>query len=402
MSQEIAIGKNQLIFVKLEGTPGTAEVMTTSECLLITSDMDAKQARAFNEDNQKRLTVGKVDRLTFFYEAGTFTFSIYNKASGAAGTAPTEGVILEGLFGTEAIVGSTSVTYSQQGIDATIKTYTILFQKGHDVVWLTGCVFDKGEWNIKADNSDDGIVGFTVTGMYMQESRAGYDTVAVEIEGDPAPVATFEVDNAKRFIGTPFIEIGTDDNSGAGYQITAINYTTNIITVTPSISTDQSVGAVVKGWIPAQSEAGTLMHGRYSSLTEDDGSGAVARTHSIEANITYMNNIQHNNALKNDSEYPSVSAYTLGDREVTFSMTELFEKSSSRFNYDAKEQTNLAFVVPFSSADGGAAGSNGQFNIAKVRIDVPERTGDLEMTNALSGVCLETTSLNDAITLVFT
>jgi len=396
----IATGKNEVLFIKQEVVPGTAEVLVAADTVNVIS-AEFNQKRAFTPDNQKRPTVGKIGKPTFHYEVGNFTFTCYIKASGTAGTAPTENEVLKGLFGTETVDGGVSVTYSLRDIDTCPDTFTITRKYGFRTTQYVGCFFDSMTTPVKAGTSDDAIVQMTITGYFMTAHEAGYDNLSAEVDGSGTgtPTVTIPVDDASKYINTPLITIGTDDNAGAGHLIASINYTTNVITLAATMSTKQVDGATVKGWTPVATEAGNLMHGRFQYLTTNTGGGVTNEITAMEANISINNNLIVNNDIKNNSEYPSVSSVTKGEREVLVDFSVLMNQDASRYHYYAQVPTNVAVVAPA----GSVAGSKVAFHFPQVRIEPPEDTGDLQITSKINGEALETTgTLNDSVTLVFT
>ena len=99
MVQEIAFGRDIIVFAKEETTPGTKEFPGTGDAIFLTGEPTFKQVRNFIPDAQRRATYSKVERIKARLSPGEWSLSTYIKPSGDKGVAPECGQLLEGLFG---------------------------------------------------------------------------------------------------------------------------------------------------------------------------------------------------------------------------------------------------------------------------------------------------------------
>lgn len=94
-----------------------------------------------------------------------FSFDVEVKGSGAAGTAPEYGPLLQSCGMSETVVASTSVTYAPAS--SAIKSATIWFYQDGKLHKATGC---RGTFNFTAPVGGPAIIKFTMTGHFVSET----------------------------------------------------------------------------------------------------------------------------------------------------------------------------------------------------------------------------------------
>ncbi len=389
---DIAIGRDVIVFAKEETTPGTAIFPAATDAIFLTGEGSFKQQRGFLPDQQRRNTLSKVAQYKARLEPGEWSFPAYIKPCGTAGTAPECGHLLKGLFGKETVVGGTSVTYELLGPDSDLPTYSIWFRLGHTVFANLGCVVNSADVTVKAGNDDDSIVGITFSGNFMRQIRSGTDKLA---SAASAETTTITVDNARKFMVGSIIQIGDDNNSGSGYEVTDVDYETNILTFTPGLVTAQAVDAIVKGYLPTPTEVGEPVHGRLGNVTFDEDSSPV-NVPILQADIGINNNIKVLNEEKNDTDYPS--GYIRGsEREVTLSIQAYFTRDAMARYYEIDEQLQKEIKVPA----GDTAGKRLRFEFPQVELSTAEISGGEECILTMTKLPLATSSFEDEVKLVF-
>ena len=73
------------------------------------------------------------------------------------------------------------------------------------------------------------------------------------------------------------VVIGNNDNSGAGFEVTAVNEATKVLTISPEIAGAPAVDTLITPWVPTGSESGTLIHGRLGIGHQRRGHPAPAK-----------------------------------------------------------------------------------------------------------------------------
>lgn len=395
MAREIAIGRDQAIWVAAETTMDTGVWPTSAGTVLVTSDTDFKQSRIFLDDPQKRNSKGQFPHITGVFPGGEFTFTFLVKPSGSLGVVPSGAPILKALYGVETITGSTSVVYTQDGIDD-LPTISILVKDNFETTFYTGCAVSKGEFPVMADETDAALFQCTASGVFLSKYIAGTDELASEVDGTSTPVTAIPVLAAHRYNVGAKITVGTDDNSGTGFEITAVDTGTNTLTVTPGVATLQVAASTVEGWTPTISEVGTPVHGRYGAYTEDRAAAGAADVLITGATVTYDNAYTVPNKEKTQTAYPG--RIIPGIRVVEVAVTEYFRKTSTGIHYDADNDTDFDCTL----AAGDVAGTRARFTFNNVRKTTPEYSGDEERESAFMLKPFETAGVgNDATTLVF-
>jgi len=396
----IAFGKDQIMWAAVETAPGTVNFPVAAGTIQVTSDIDVNQIVMKAADKQKRNTLGRIEELRGPYEPGKIGFSTYIKPSGALGTAPAEGDLLRALFGIETVTGATSVVYTQSGITVAPVTLTLLIKRGFFSYLCTGCIIKQGVFAIKADGSDDAWGGAVWTAECMKVVQAGQLTLDGAHDGTGVPITEITVNEYAEIdeVGAK-ITIGTDDNTGSGFTITAVNAATKVITFTPACATLQADDALVYPYVPAIVESGYIQHGRYGAFSENRAAAGVAARDIVEATVTYVNPYVIATNVKTNTAYPEQVLTSDGsDREITVDWSFYIAATEGYQRYDAAQGTDYALSIPV----GDTAAYRYVFAIPKVEIETPNESGDGARTMELTGKGLETAAtLNNAISLTF-
>lgn len=395
----IAIGKDEVIWVKEETVLNTAVWPEAADAILLIDEPDFTQERAFIEDKQKRLTRSRLARVAGPYKGGVFTgVRTYIKPSGSLGVAPVPDTLLKGLFGIETINGATSVVYTLGTIDAALISFTILHKKGFNTVLYTGCVVDKGTFPVKAGVGDDALGEGTFDGVYLKSIQTGTDALNSTIDGSITPVTEIPLKGtkaAKMYDVGQKIVVGTNDNSGAGWIITArdIAASPNTLTITGGVDDEQLEDAVVKGWVPAITEAGNLIHGRFGQVQENIAAAGLTDLDIIDSVIEITNGIKVLEDEKTNTAWPE--SIVVGDRQVTLMINRYFKKDASTYKYDAEEQVSRIVNIPV----GATAAYRYLFEIPDFQFDTPKTSGEQEKITALTGIAFASASLDDEISM---
>jgi hypothetical protein len=187
--------------------------------------------------------------------------------------------------------------------------------------------------------------------------------------------------------------VGSEDNSGAGFSVTAVDTSADTITISPALSAAPSAGVVVAGFLPTPSLAGAPVEGRSAAgqITLD---GASLLVTSLDLELS--------NALKPDEEelsgdqYPS--AIYEGPRQVTATINARFLRKYAAWFAQARSQEQGALVV----ALGDVAGGKLRVEVPHGVFDTPEMGGDeIQRTMSVKLTGLASASLEDELTLTY-
>ena len=389
---EIAIGRDVIVYAKEESTPGTKVFPAGTDAIFLTGEGSFRQVRNFIPDAQRRATLSKVERIKSRLSPGEWSLPTYIKPSGSLGTAPECGQMLKGLFGLEMVNAGVDVQYTLAGISDTLPSFTIWFRLGHTVFCNMGCVVNSGDIAIKAGNDDDSIVGITFNGFFMRQIRTGTDKLS---QDETLGATTIHVANARKFMKESIISIGSLNNSGAGYEVTDVDYANNTLTISPQLEDNASQDDVVKGYLPSPTEAGEPVHGRLGQVTFDEG-GSPVNTPIIAATIGINNNVKMVEDEKADVDYPN-DFLRAAEREVTLSIDCYFKKDVAARWYEVDAQTEKEIKIPA----GDTAGKRLRFEFPRVQLDTPELGGAEEVVVTMPKALLASSSFEDEVKLVF-
>jgi len=388
VTNRIQQGRTVQFFSKVETEKGVLICPTATDFNVIAGQPDFGQQSSFTDSTEIRNSRSLVDRFQDQRPAGSWSVPMLVRPSGTAGTAPDGAAMLEAAFGTEDIVTDTSVTYSFT-MDNDLPTLTIAIGYADVAWWLVGATVNE----LKLTLTNKGALQLNFSGGYMWDCYAGY-TELDDSTGGGASVELASGEAVKFTVGA-LIQFYTgdawDDNEDAGYEITAINYDEDTLTLgtsAPALST----GDLVKYYLPASpTEVGESIECRTGTVEFDD---VVTKVTSCEATLANNNSYLEDEISSDDnptdfvSDIRSIKAAT----NIVLRTDDLIHFRNSRANTQVKIEI----------LGGDEAGKYMAFNIPQAVGDTPAMSGDLQRTAALNFTGLGTTSLEDEATLVFT
>ena len=248
---------------------------------------------------------------------------------------------------------------------------------------LSEAVYGAVVQNLTFNWSGDSYATWTVSGVGKDYAQTG-NTLA---NGAGSSATALIVDDADFFSPFSVISVGSTDN----VQVTAVNYSTNTLTIASSSWSDNDV---VKPYTPSPTLAGDPLFGTAGTLSLDNGSTTI--THlggslSINTGIDLLN-----------TEYGSSSAADVtvpAYREVTGSLDFLVRKDEvNLFNeFRRNVQKDLLFTI------GDTAGKRMKINCNVTELDPTQRDSpDADMIRySVNFVALASSSGDDEVTLVF-
>lgn len=169
----------------------------------------------------------------------------------AAGTAPDIGELLKHALGTETVSGGTSVTYSLA--DTTPSSLALRRASGTD--------FSESAWGMWCEELGIEIKGgsepeITASGGFARYSCLYPGATVSGAHTTPDTTIQLASGDAGRVRPGAYIGFGAETNGGAGYLVTAVDYATDIITISPTLANNVAGGTAVVNVVPAHTLSG--------------------------------------------------------------------------------------------------------------------------------------------------
>lgn len=175
----MALTRKRLILVKTETTYGTDSSPVGTDALLVRNlDITPIEADLVSRD-LIRPYLGNSPSLIANSRV-SITFQVEMAGSGTAGTAPRFGSILRACGLLEAIVASTSVTYTPRS--AGFESATIYFNNDGILHKATGC---RGTFTLNAAVGEIPTIDFTMTGVYNAPTDTAAPSVTYSAQASP-------------------------------------------------------------------------------------------------------------------------------------------------------------------------------------------------------------------------
>lgn len=258
-SADHALGRSRRTFAKGESAFGTFAKPSATDAFKSISPFKFNPSKDLKFLEENRNTRGRGTERIEGNLAVTWDVEAYLKPSGSAGTAPDVGELIKRAMGTETVTGGTKVDYTLSGTQALGSLS--LVQAMHD--GATSATFNLleaafGAW----------IESMTIKGSGKEEPRISFEGGAANYAmavrctstaGIAAAATTFTLAAASAFAlrKGAVIKIGTDDNSGAGYEVTDVGSTGTAITFTPGLVNEQVGATTITPFAPSETTAGS-------------------------------------------------------------------------------------------------------------------------------------------------
>lgn len=390
----LAIDRETLLFAKEETTFGVGVKPAAADQVLVAGEGRIRQARGYITDQQKRNTLSMLSRIAGRFEPGEATIPVYIKPSGTAGTKPEGAQIYKALFGREVVNASVDVRYKLLRISDTRPSDTLWFKQGHFVYMAWGTVFNRMSAPIRAGNTDDAVAQMTLDAFFAELRWTGTD-LANETFTTPAQTDLTVVDARKFTVGS-YIQKkdqstgAIDDNGGAGFQVTAVDTGTNILTITPGI-TNVNTNDIIEPWLPTGTELGNPVHGRLGLATR----GGV-NLPLLSSEVILDNKIKMLNEEKNGLDFPNRFLHGTA-RDVNINTDVYFDANVSKFFHESKESTRADVTIPI----GNVAGKQVKFLLKNVELNPPDVSGAEEKVMRIEGVAFASATFDDELEMVF-
>lgn len=185
------------------------------------------------------------------------------------------------------------------------------------VQFCTGCTVNNATVSPK---NEDGVM-FSFKGQGMRMGWAGESPMAASAS---AGATTITVDNAKLFTAGARIQNVTKgaNNSGAGFAITAVNVTTNVLTLGTAVpSGGWAEDDVIRGYLPTGTAVGTAIENRKVKVYIDGVEGRIRPTDlTFDVPKTYLTDVI---GTEFPEEFVEDTRKLTGNLNVYFKKTEI-------------------------------------------------------------------------------
>lgn len=375
---EIAYANQEEMFVIAETTAGQLKKPTASDRMYSVGPVDFGQDQEFLDDEQIRATASRLSPIAGRIMPGEFSFDTYVKPSGTPATPPEHDALFKALMGGGAVNGQTyEYTLANE-----LTSVSVWVKKGHTVFAMRGATIESAEFAV----SGDAIALISWSGKFMRQIIAG-EAYTASISG---AVLTMGVSGCERFSEGAYVEVGSDDNSGAGFRVLNNNPTNNTMTLdaSPAVS---GVQLVKPWWVTAGAEVGEPEHGKLGIVTVNGVQCIV-----LTATVSMVNNIKYYIDEKNNV----LTAERYGRpkiREIEGNLNLYFTAPGAGYWYRAEYQEADSLVIPVGKDDGQIM----ELQIPYAEYRTPKISGDEEFVEDVPFIAVASAGLNDEFKVVF-
>ena len=370
-------GSDIIGFVKAESSYGTAVKPAATDAFRASSiTLGAPVGREF--PNDVRQTRSRIERTTTRTPVQPWSAEGILRPSGSLGVAPDMGLFLAHAFGTETVSGGASVTYSlaKDPTSLSLDIYRSATDLGEGV---NGGIVQ----NFALNWSGDSFITWTASGVGKDYIQTG-NTLA---NGAGSSATALIVDDADFFTPYSVVKLGSTND----VQVTAVNYSTNTLTIASSSWSDND--AVIP-YFPSPTVAGDPLFGTQGSLSLDNGSTTI--TH-LGGAINITTGIDLLNTEFGSSSATDVVVPTY--REVTGNIDFLVRKDEAMLFTEFRRKVQKDVVITL----GDTAGKRLKINCNVTEFDPTARDSpESDMLRYTANfVALASSAGEDEITIVF-
>jgi hypothetical protein len=372
-------GDDVVGYCKLESTFGTGVSPAATDAfkalsILMQPVVDWRLA----EDNKK--TRSQMESAAGRSSA-TWSAECYFRPSGSLGVAPDIGELLKLVMGTEAVVASTSVTYTllkdMTGLFATIFKDLTSMQE-----FVTSAIVQR--FSISGNGED--YIRMTFSGVAKQYGKVG----RVLADGSGGGATSLIVDDADDLAQWGLVQIDTDDNSGAGFLISALDHDTETATI-PAASWDNN--DPITAFLPTATLTGDPVMGVDGQISLDGDATQVKFldwTINVDTGLDLLNR-EYGVTSPSDVTMPN-------SRQVTADLRMLIKQDETHLNslFQRKQAQDLFVTV------GDTATKRAKFDMPNFEMQPGQptspATGEVELS--ISGTAYGTGSGENELTIL--
>ncbi len=344
-------------FLALETTYGQLPPFTSSHGIGLLGLPKATQAESFTDLEEVRNAASRPGRVRDLTPAGSVSFSIYARPSGAVGTPPTAAAAVKAATGIETINAGASVVYSPA---IQLPSLSLGFRVGATLTrFVVGLVVEE----FKTSGGPKGAIKHDLTGKCMAIMQAGR---AVTVAGSTSTVIKLEAGGAKLFDKGALVQVDADNNTGQGYTVSDFDEAADTITVTPALASAPAAGSSVQGYLPTHSLAGEVLEGRLCGVSIGGLDMPVT-----EWEVSVKRTIKMLDDLTQPGGDYAVQGFAPMERQVTVSCKTIFQGPHLAYFRQARNQTQAALLL----GGGSVAGRKLNIVLPRCEVNTPEISG---------------------------
>ncbi|MBU2538082.1 MAG: hypothetical protein KKH22_06560 [Proteobacteria bacterium] len=389
LDNKLILAREHKIFVVAEAARGELAYPASTNLIVPAGYGQIGQVPTYSDSEEIVDSRSLIEQFRDALTSGDWSLPMYLRPSGSPGVAPQGGSLFKALFGSETVVGSTSVTYS---LAKQLPSFSLWTKYGDTVFFATGATADQAKMGI----SKKGALKLDLSGKFMAMGWCGTDELSALIDYIATPITAIPVKDAKKYTVGGKIKVGTDDNAGAGYTITAVNVTTNTLTIAVGVQTDHAVDTVVAPFLPAGTIVGSPVESRTASVSFDGGSTAI-KIKGMDLTIGNGIQYQEDEIQAPGIEYPT--DYVEGQRSVVGTVTLLLRRDDLKYFYDgitAGVEKNIKI-----SAGENTAGKRVSLTMGRSRIKAPTMNPSSPTVELRMDITALGTAGEDEISMLF-
>jgi len=356
MANSIALAREQEIFAVAETTRGTLVFPAATDFIIGAGFAEIGQQPSFSKSKEVVNSRDVLARIMDRFKAGEWEIPIYARPSGALGTAPMAAILFKCLMGVQTINAGVSVVYSQAKEKP---SFSLWIRKDHAVFFARGCTVSK----VAAELQTEGNVELTFSGGFMEMGWVGTDDMTAT---EPLAEDDIAVTDAKKFIAGGKVQFrlaaGTIyDNSDAGYTVASVNYTTNVVTITPALEAEVASGSFIEPFLPVGSTTSyPISAAACKAQVGGADKGVTVYSYEITDPVAYL-----------DREITSTGfpeGYVEGQRDITGELGFLFRRDDLHYFYDGRNDSKLNLKM----VCGTVAGKIMEINTPYSSVNIPK------------------------------
>lgn len=382
---QFAYANEEECFAILEGSCGVLTKPSANDVIFTVGPVDIGQEQEKLDDEQIRPSASQYSRIKARKMPGEWSANGYCKPSGTYGVVPEHNVLFQCAMGKETAPGAGSdVDYTLMN---QLDSFTLWVKKGHTVFAARGATVNVAEFGVTGEE----VSGISWSGNYMEQLRAGTHQYSGTINSAATTINLGQV-GIKKYQKGMFIIVGDSNNAGNGYELTDVNYTTGIITISPQLE-QQEVDPLITPWWPSAGiEAGEPEHGKMGVVTINGNEAII-----ISARVTLTNNVKYYINEKNGL-WTAERFGRPGKRTVEGEIELNYVRDAAQYFYYAEEGLQSALVIPV----GNVSGSIMELRIPFAEYGTPKITGDEEFLQNLPFVGVASAAAgNDEFSIKF-
>ena len=381
MSGKIASTEAERIFAAIQPGKGQITMPTSSNTIYLTAAPTVTQKPRIAENKEKRNTLDAQPGKVCAFSIGDWKFQSHLVVSGSKGVESNIHPFLLSAYGRHTVNAGTNVTYEHYHIKDEFVYLTVLVAKEFETQLLADVVVN----TLAVKSTACALQVADYDGYFLTKYRAGTGHLNAAIDGTTTPVSEIVLKTKKEaetYDAGAYINIGTDNNSGAGFKITAVDEDTKTLTFTPDLTSQQDADADVVGWTPVEVASGYQIDGGFGDFVLNEGGEGASPVQIVSADYTLKNNIQ-----KIEDERGSSTGYTgkygTGKREVTFNTDSYLTVDELSAEYHLKQQSKITVQLNMGIEDGKKA----QIVIPNLKLTDVSESGDQQKKQARQGKC---------------